>query len=239
MKIDKVVDYNATMIEADDAISNYVASDFNALGKIALSCVRMQEIVKGDETVDIDNRDMLRQYMKIYESDPCLVLKANGKICQYTRNNLCRFIRGMSVHTHAYIPNKRKKNYEMKIKLLLDFMNDKKAIDVMFCVMSQWIKTPSVKFVGGGSDSSFGMKESYTNRSEKTTKIGVIESIAFNIHSEIAYIINNNKMGFDYHKIILPFDESYRNDFGDELFEKIKNSLQYLEKWNLATRSKS
>ena len=81
-------------------------------------------------------------------------------------------------------------------------------------------------------DSEFFMKEKYTNVLGKTTEIGTIESIVFNIRDEITHIINTGKMGWVHNKVIFPFEESYRNDLGDTLFEKIQKSSHYWNKWN-------
>ena len=76
------------------------------------------------------------------------------------------------------------------------------------------------------------MKENYTNSSGKKNEIGVIESIIFNIYDEIFHILDNGKIGWSHDKVIWPFDESYRKDFGDELFTKINDTLPFLRELN-------
>ena len=76
------------------------------------------------------------------------------------------------------------------------------------------------------------MKDEYTNQSGQKSKLGVIESLIFNINDEIAYIINNGKIGWPVNKVIWPFVDSYEKDFGKEKFDKIKDTIPWLSKMN-------
>ena len=76
------------------------------------------------------------------------------------------------------------------------------------------------------------MKDEYTNRFGQKSKLGVIESLIFNINDEIAYIMNNGKIGWPVDKKISPFADSYEKDFGKEKFDKIKDTIPWLIKMN-------
>ena len=76
------------------------------------------------------------------------------------------------------------------------------------------------------------MKDEYTNQSGQKSKLGVIESLIFNINDEIAYIMNNGKIGWPVDKGIFPFVDSYEKDFGKEKFDKIKDTIPWLIKMN-------
>ena len=233
MKGSRAADYNQTSREADTALANYTAGDYNALGKIARAIVQVEEIVRRDETVNIANRESLQRYFNgIYKKDPCLVLKAD-KVYEYTRNNVCKCVRGKHEHTHEFLATGSKN--QIKKRALFNFI-DENPMDVLFAVMSQWVKTPYVQFTNKILDSDFPMKEKYTNLSGRTTQIGVVESIIFNIQDEIAHIINNGKIGWTHNKVIWPLVPSHRNDLGDTLFDKIKESFPHLKAWNPSSK---
>ena len=119
-----------------------------------------------------------------------------------------------------------------KLKILEDFMLEKSSANVLFCVMRVWVKTPFIQAQKPSHDSQFFMKDEYTNQSGQKSKLGVIESLIFNINDEIAYIINNGKIGWPVDKVIWPFVDSYEKDFGKEKFDKIKDTIPWLIKMN-------
>lgn len=229
MKFSRAGDYNQTNLDADESRSSYVAGDYPKLGKIALACIRNMEIMKWDQSVIVGNSTILQAYHDdIFTKHPCLVLKTD-RVYYYTRNNVCKMIRGRGVHTHVLDP--LSPNQKKKMKVLDEFI-DEKPVNVLFCVMSQWIKTPFLQFHGDSYDSRFSMKESYTNDSGKKSEIGIIESVIFNIQDEIGHIFNDGKVGWSFNKIIFPFLDSYKNDFGVDLFYKIKKTLPWLIQMN-------
>ena len=230
MKGNRITDYNQTTFEADEARASYVAGDYNKLGKIAFGCIRLIEVAKDDQTVEVKNRTVLQQYTNdIFTKHSCLVLKTNN-VYSYTRNNVCKFVRGQYAHTYESDPHSN--NQKKKLKVLEDFMLEKSSANVLFCVMRVWVKTPFIQAQTPSHDSQFFMKDEYTNQSGQKSKLGVIESLIFNINDEIAYIINNGKIGWPVGKAIWPFVDSYEKDFGKEKFDKIKDTIPWLIKMN-------
>ena len=230
MKGNRVSDYNQTVLEGDEALASYVAGDYHKLGKIALSCIRLLEVVGNDHTVKISNRLILQKYYKdVFMVHPCLVIKTD-KVYYYTRNNICKVVRGKYTHTHETDPISR--NKEKKRKALADFMDEKHPANVLFCVMLSWVKTPFLEATSPSSDSEFFMKDHYTNQSGQKSELGIIESIIFNIHSEVAWIIKNGKVGWDRKKTIFPFVDSYEKDFGKKIFEEIKKTIPWISQMN-------
>ena len=140
MKFDISKEYNAYGKEADEAYAHYTAGSFNLLGKIALNCVRLQEITKYDDKVNVKNEKILSQYFDtIYMYDPVLVLKIDEKIFEYTRNNVCKSIRGLHVHAISDTKiQKQKMNKKQKIKheKLIGFIKNEISAQVLFCVKS-------------------------------------------------------------------------------------------------------
>ena len=230
MEGDRVSDYNQTSLEADEALCSYVANDYNKLGKIALGSIRLIEVAMHDQTVEISNRIVIQEYYNnVFTKHPCLVIKTD-KPYSYTRNNVCKVVRGKYAHTHETDPIS--KNNEKKRKVLTDFMDEKCSANVLFCVMHQWVKTPFLQSVKYSLDSKFFMKEDYTNKSGQKSKLGIIESVIFNIQDELAYIINNGSIGWNAKKCIFQFVDSYEKDFGKELFENIKETIPWLSQMN-------
>ena len=230
MKGDRASDYNQTAFEGDEAVASYVAGDYNKLGKIALACIRFLEVARNDYTVEIPNRVILQEYYKdVFTEHPCLVIKTD-KVYSYTRNNVCKVVRGKYAHTHETDPIRR--NEEKKRKELANFIDEKCSATVLFCVTYSWVKTPFLQTTSTSSDSEFFMKDPYTNRSGQESNLGVVESIIFNIHSETAQIITNGKVGWDRDKVIFPFEDSYEQDFGKEIFEKIQKTIPWLSQMN-------
>ena len=230
MKGNRVLDYNLTSLEADKALCSYVANDYNKLGKIAFGCIRLTEVSMHDQTVEIPNRIVIQEYYNnVFTKHPCLVIKTD-KLYSYTRNNVCKVVRGKYAHTHE--TGSISKNNEKKRKALADFMDEKCSANILFCVMQQWVKTPFLQSVKHSLDSQFFMKEDYTNKSGQKSKLGIIESIIFNIHDELAYILNNGRIGWNAKKAIFPFVDSYEEDFGKELFENIKETIPWLSQMN-------
>lgn len=230
MKGNRVSDYNQTSLEADAARASYVADNYNKLGKIALGCIRIIEVVRQDQTVKVKNKTVLQEYYNdIFTKHPCLALKTD-KVYSYTRNNVCKFVRGKHAHTHEIDP--LSKNQEKKRKILADFMYEKSSANVLFCIMRPWVKTPFLQAHKPSHDSQFFMKDEYINESDQKSELGIIESSIFNIHDEIAHIINNGKIGWPTKKTIWPFVDSYENDFGKEIFDKIKETIPWLTQMN-------
>lgn len=230
MKGDRVSDYNQTCLEGDNALVNYVAGDYHSLGKIALSCVRLIEVARHDQTVGMTNRlALLRYYKDVFIEHPCLVIKTD-KVYSYTRNNICKFIRDRYAHTYEIDPIG--KNSNKKRNVFYDFIDEESPANILFCVMSSWIKTPFIQTIRPSRDSQFFMKEPYTNKSDRTTKIGIIESIIFNIHDEFGYIIKHGKPGWLRDKYFLPFIESYKDVLGKEIFDAINKTMPWLDQMN-------
>ena len=230
MKGNRVTDYNQTAFEADEARASYVSGDYNKLGKIAFGCIRLIEITKNDQTVEVKNKTVLQEYINnIFTKHSCLVLKSN-KAYSYTRNNICKFVRNKFAHTHEIDPLGKKQ--KEKIEILEDFIHEKSSTNVLFCVMRPWIKTPFIQAQKPSHDSQFFMKDEYKNQSDQKSELGIIESSIFNIHDEIAYIINNGKIGWPHKKVILPFVDSYEKDFGKEIFDNIKETVPWLIQMN-------
>ena len=229
MKYNRVSDYNQTNLDADAAIANYVTGDYHKLGKIALASIRILETANRDQTVKVNNRIVLQTYHNnIFTKHPCLVIKTD-KVYYYTRNNVCKLVRGRHAHTHASVP--LNKNQKKKMEVLAGFVDEKPA-NVLFCVMRDWVKTPYIQSHRNSQDSTFFMKEHYTNQSGNKSEIGIIESIVFNVKNEISYILNNGKVGWPSKKVIFPFVESYKNDFGKEIFYEIKKTWSWLVQMN-------
>ena len=225
----RVEDYNKSSQEADEACANYTAGDWNALGKIAHGCVRLQQVAENDETVTVEHRSAIKAYINtVYKKHPCLVLKSD-KIYGYTRNNICKAIRNRFSHTHQ--PDPVGKNQQKKLNELYKFL-DEIPMAVLFCVTSSWIGTPFITPTTPPRDSNFYLKEPYTNVLGEKSDLGIIESIIFNIHDEMAQIINSGKIRWTRHKVIFPFVPSYRNDLEDRLFDEINKTIPFLVQLN-------
>ena len=223
------------MQESDDARRDYTAGNFHLLGKIAFATVKLCEVVMHVDKIGTAHKDILQKYFDgIYINDPVLVLQVCGMPISYTRNNINKFIRNMHVHTHANSSSRQKmsKSQKKRMKILADYMRDRASARVLFCIMSQWIATPFLRTIHEQHDSDFLLKERYTNRAGNTTEIGITESIVFNVMDEISHILKTGRMGWIQNKVIWPFVESYRSYFGDDLFEKIKDSSSYWYEWN-------
>lgn len=235
MRIRHEDDYNKTIAEANEAVDNFISGDFNRLGKISLFCVRLSEILQYDESFLLEPRDILLEYFTgIYENDPCLVLKKNDKVYTYSRNSVCKAVRGM--HTHTHKPDKKSKKQKIKHDILYSFMNELERIDVLYAVGLQWVITPFIRCSGSPTDSNRGMIDTFTSR-KGTTKLSWIESIILNTYDEIAYIQNHNRIGFNQHKVIFPITEIYKDDFGNDVYEKIKKSIQWINESNTRTET--
>ena len=111
-------------------------------------------------------------------------------------------------------------------------MHETSSANVLFCVMRNWIKTPFLQAHEPSHDSQFFMKEPYTNKTGQNSDLGIIESIIFNIHDELAYILNNGTIGWPFKKVFFPFVDSYENDFGKDTFIKIKKTIPHLGQMN-------
>ena len=227
---DKVKDYNETSLESDNAVANYTAGDYHALGNIAHACVRLLQVAENDETVRVKNRSILQDYCNdVYKTHPCLVLNTDKKY-GYTRNNICKAIRNRYAHTHKP-PHASNKKQQKKLSILHDFIDDV-PMEILFCVTSSWIATPFIASSRPPRDSKFYMKEPYTNASGKKSELGVIESIIFNIQDEIAQIIKTGKIGWSRDKVIWPLVDSHKDYLGSRLFNEIEATWPFLQNLN-------
>lgn len=222
-------EYRANLVEKElqslvPRLEKFESNNPEFLCELAASLVMIEEYWLSSDAVPIIRLkfqdEVVNWLSEIYREEVVLVLKFEDKYYGYTRNNICKTLRGKRYHYDE------KSGSPKQLALARFSFEDREASVCEFALTRTWLITPGLSYLAGNKDSRNPYLEKLQINNSPVKEITTLESMIVDFIFEFISIADH---GFYFNKsrVICSIDKSViESRFGNDLGNKCWQTIQ-------------